>query len=411
MFHENQCVAKVAQMLEGAEQTAVVARVQADGRFVEDVQDAGQPAADLTGEPNPLRFAAGKRRGRASQREVIEADIDEELQAIANLAQQLAGELLFRFRQLQRQEQRHDIAKRTLRELAERQHLARGERETASRRVVAQARAVADRAGHFTYQMVKALAIRRTNARNLVDGGKQPLVLELDARRIQIDPRLAGAVKNGALWPRSELLEWRIERNAEVPRDRFGEAQKRAIGVQVRPRRQRPLAQRPAHVADEQRGVGALLNAQTLARRTPAERTVERKVMRVERLKAAPALVAHEMLTVALDAPLRFRFRVIDVRDVQHATAQVQSRFDRIGDARPLIGPHHDAIHDNLDEMLAPMVNRRRFLDAVRFAINAQPHEAAAPHLVEQRVVLLLAAPFERRHQVKLAPLRQRQNL
>ena len=51
------------------EQPRVVARMQADRRFVEHVQHAAQAAADLAGQADALRFAAGerrRRRGRAS---------------------------------------------------------------------------------------------------------------------------------------------------------------------------------------------------------------------------------------------------------------------------------------------------------------------------------------------------------
>ena len=43
-------VAQVAQALQGHEQTVIVALVQADRGFIEDVEDAGQPA---TGDGNP----------------------------------------------------------------------------------------------------------------------------------------------------------------------------------------------------------------------------------------------------------------------------------------------------------------------------------------------------------------------
>ncbi len=75
--------------------------MQADGRLVEDVQHAGQAAADLAGQADALRLAAGQRRRRPRQREVVEADIDQELQAVLDLAQHLAGDLLLLLRQLQ----------------------------------------------------------------------------------------------------------------------------------------------------------------------------------------------------------------------------------------------------------------------------------------------------------------------
>ena len=55
-------IALVAQLAERGEQPVVVAGVQADRRFVEDVQHADQPAADLPGKPDPLQLAAGERR-------------------------------------------------------------------------------------------------------------------------------------------------------------------------------------------------------------------------------------------------------------------------------------------------------------------------------------------------------------
>ena len=47
--------------------------MQADRRLVENVEHADQSAADLAGQPDALRFAAGQRRGGAVEREVIEA--------------------------------------------------------------------------------------------------------------------------------------------------------------------------------------------------------------------------------------------------------------------------------------------------------------------------------------------------
>src|SRR5262245_8388317 len=59
MFDDEDGVAHVAEALETAEQPVVVARVQADAWFVEDVKHADEAAADLAGEPNALGLAAG----------------------------------------------------------------------------------------------------------------------------------------------------------------------------------------------------------------------------------------------------------------------------------------------------------------------------------------------------------------
>jgi hypothetical protein len=79
--------------------------VQADRRFVEDVHDAGQPGADLRGQPDALRFAAGERFRRAVERQVVEADVDQELQAADDFLEHLLGHLRLVAGQLQFQEE------------------------------------------------------------------------------------------------------------------------------------------------------------------------------------------------------------------------------------------------------------------------------------------------------------------
>ena len=57
-------VAEVAQPHHRVDQPLVVALVQADRRFVEHVEHADEPAADLRREPDALRLAARERARR-----------------------------------------------------------------------------------------------------------------------------------------------------------------------------------------------------------------------------------------------------------------------------------------------------------------------------------------------------------
>ena len=86
VLDQDQRVAQVAEVPQGRQQPGVVARVQADRRLVEHVEHAGQPAADLAGQADPLALAAGERRRAAGQAQVIEADVDQERQPVADLA-------------------------------------------------------------------------------------------------------------------------------------------------------------------------------------------------------------------------------------------------------------------------------------------------------------------------------------
>ncbi len=80
-------------LLQRVEQDAVVARVQADGRLVEHVAHALQVAAELRREADALRLAARERRRGAVERQVAEADLLEELEAAADLGDDVARDV------------------------------------------------------------------------------------------------------------------------------------------------------------------------------------------------------------------------------------------------------------------------------------------------------------------------------
>ena len=102
-----------------AQQPLVVARVQADARLVEDVQHADQAAADLPGEADALGLAAGERRGGAVERQVVQADVEQEAEPAADLLEQLAGDRSVCDRRQRRSrtvvEPRHQVADRHVR--------------------------------------------------------------------------------------------------------------------------------------------------------------------------------------------------------------------------------------------------------------------------------------------------------
>ena len=94
VLDDDQRVAHVAQPDQGLDQPVVVALVQADGRLVEDVQHADQAGADLGGQPDALGLAAGEGARGAVQREVVQADVDQEPQPLVDLLEHPLGDLL-----------------------------------------------------------------------------------------------------------------------------------------------------------------------------------------------------------------------------------------------------------------------------------------------------------------------------
>jgi hypothetical protein len=75
VFDDEHGVAEVAEADEGFEEAIVVALVEADAGFVEDVEDADQAGADLGSEADALGFAAAQGAAFAVERQVAEADL------------------------------------------------------------------------------------------------------------------------------------------------------------------------------------------------------------------------------------------------------------------------------------------------------------------------------------------------
>src|SRR4029077_18615461 len=68
VLHDDDGVAEVAEVMERAEERAVVALVQSDRRLVEHVKHPREVGANLRGQPDPLPFPARERGGASSKR-------------------------------------------------------------------------------------------------------------------------------------------------------------------------------------------------------------------------------------------------------------------------------------------------------------------------------------------------------
>ena len=94
-------IAEVAQLFEDANQLGGVAGMEADGWLVENIERADEARAERGCELNALRFAAGERGGEAVEGEVVEADGVEEMQALPDLGEDAAGDLMLRWREFE----------------------------------------------------------------------------------------------------------------------------------------------------------------------------------------------------------------------------------------------------------------------------------------------------------------------
>jgi hypothetical protein len=89
VLHHEQGVAARLQGGEHVEKDPIVARVQTNGRFVQDVADALQGGAQLGGQANSLGLATRKGRSRSIEAQVAQADVAQETKPGLNLRQQI----------------------------------------------------------------------------------------------------------------------------------------------------------------------------------------------------------------------------------------------------------------------------------------------------------------------------------
>jgi hypothetical protein len=92
VFDDENGVAEIAEGLEDVDQALRVARMQANGGFVENVKRAYKMRAKRGSQLNPLGFAARKRGGEAVERKVVEANFIEKLEAGADFIENLVGD-------------------------------------------------------------------------------------------------------------------------------------------------------------------------------------------------------------------------------------------------------------------------------------------------------------------------------
>ena len=96
-------VAEPAQAPQRVEQARIVALVQPDRRLVEHIEHAGEARADLRSKPDALALAAGQRAGGARQRQIVEPDVAQEDEPVADLLQDAVGDLVALGVELRRQ--------------------------------------------------------------------------------------------------------------------------------------------------------------------------------------------------------------------------------------------------------------------------------------------------------------------
>ncbi len=370
--HE-QRIAQVAQPLEDLDQAARVARVQADGRLVEDVERAHQARAQRRGELNPLRFAAGKRRGQPVQREVVEPHFVEKAQPLLNFFQDLFGDHRFGGAQLQAVEKRPRFLHRHPADFCD-----RAPSDLHGAGLGAQARAMA-----VGTSGVAAIAAEKYAHVQLVLFPLQPGEKALHAQEIF----LAVALEDRVALRRGQVAEGNVDGNAlgaRVAAHVHGDLAVARLG----PRLDGAVGERFGFVRHDAVEIEIHRVAEALAARAGAVGIVEREEARLGLLIRRAALLAVESLVehqpVGSGCRRAGRFLRHEFQNGLAAPFAVAD-LDRIDQPRANLGPERQAVHQRKDGL--GEIHVEQFLGRGKLEYAAgliQPVEAALAQIDER---------------------------
>ncbi len=401
-------VAEVAQPLERADQPVVVALVEPDRRLVEDVEDADELRADLRREAEPLRFAAGERQRRAVERQVADADVVEEGQPLADLLDDPRADQLLDLGQLERFEELERPRNGHLRELVD-VEVADGDGE----HLGLEPRAVARGAGAEGHVLLDPLALLRRVGLPVaaLEALDDPLegehVRALAAHPVavlDVDAVAAGAEEEQVLLLIGEVLPGPFEVDLVPVGDRLDHRLVEARAADG-PRDERALADRQRRVGDEQVGVDLEHRAEACTAGAGAVRRVEREDARLELGQRDAVLGAGEVLAE------QHLLAGIDDVDRDQPLGEPRRRLDRLREARPQVGLHHQPVDDDLDRVLELLVELDRLLEQPLLAVDLDAREAVGAQFLEDVLELALAVADDRRVDGELRALGEPEHL
>ncbi len=90
---------------QGLQQAPIVPLMEPDRRLIENVEDADEAGTDLRRQPDALALTAGQCGRRPIQRQIIQTDVDEKPEPLANLFQDAMGNHQFALGEFQRTEE------------------------------------------------------------------------------------------------------------------------------------------------------------------------------------------------------------------------------------------------------------------------------------------------------------------
>ena len=409
VFHHDQCVAQIAQLLERTEKLGIVPLVQADARLIQDIQHAHEAGADLSGQADTLALAAGEGRRRSGQGQIAQADALQEAQAGADLLEDLRRDEHVLLAEIQLVEKAQGVHHRELRKLG---NVESAHRDGQCRRL--QALSAAGRAGRFRHALLDISAHGRALGLFIaaLQVGDDALELPLDgavalAFLIVQQQRFAlGTVEDGVHSLFAQILDGFIQFEVIA----LGHRVKIHLGDGVAPD-VAPAAGRDGAVHDAEIGIGhdelrihQHLHPQAGAGGAGAGGIVEREQPRRQLLNGDAAVLAGVVLGKADGLILAHQIHE------EQAAGESQRRLRRVGQTArdPLLD--HQAVHHDLNVVLFVFFELDLLAQIVQNTIHPGTDIAGLLRVLKDLGMLPLAAADHRREQLDAAALRQIEN-
>ena len=401
-------IAEVAQMQQGIEQPLVVALVQADGGFVQHIHHAHQSGADLAGQTDALRLAARQGVGAAVERQVIQANVDQKAQALADFLDDLCRYLAALTGQVQLLEKTHGAADGQGGEMG--QGVAVDEH--VPRRPV-QAGALAVGAGLVGLIFGQFLAHRHriglaVTALHVGNDALEAVTLHhrCSTRRDGLEGNrlAAAAVEDDVLG----FIRQVVERLFGIEAVMFGQGQDHleVVGVAPIPTADRALGQTQMRAVHHQPGIEILLHPEAVASRAGALGIVEGENPRFQFAQRIAA-----MRTGVFVGKHPGRGGIVHGNDQRNPLGQFQRGFEGFGQAHGQVRPHLEAVDHRLDGVLLAQFQLGRVVQLADLAVDAGANETAVAQVVQHLQVLALALVDHRRQQHPAAVLGLRHDL
>ena len=393
VFHDDDRVSEVAQLLERVDESLVVALVQADGGFVEDVEHIDELRADLRGEANALALAAAERGRLAVERQIVESHAEQELHARAQFLNNLGRNLpLHRFEVLaklvepvaqfvdvERGHFRDVFVPNSVRERLALQPLtlafgtfAGGQKLVGP--LLSGARLVVFH--HLPQVFDDAVELHEIVAR-----GVDELLVDADVFERAVENFVHRLLRN--------VAHGRFQREFIFLEDGLDLPENHLVLV-FSERHDGSLMDALAAVGDDFFQVDFVDVAQSLALRTGSLGRVERENVRRGLAIAHARDGVHQPFREVADGS---RFLV---ENHQGTVALLHGRLHAVAQAVEVLFLHFQLVDDHLDVVIFVAIDLHSAFDFLNFAIDADVEIALAPHRLEKLAIVALALSHER---------------